>query len=130
MDSEKEVIIEENKSEEKKCCAHKENTKLNIFVGALTGTLYLVAIIAYLLIGFLAGIWHPSWLVFLAPLVISSFISAIGNKSANRFNYPIFVVCVYILFSSLYGLWHPLWVLFITIPLYYSFINLIKKARQ
>ena len=127
---EEEVIIEESKKEDIKCCNHNKNTKLGIVVGALTGTLYLMAIIAYLLIGFLAGIWHPSWLVFLAPIVISSFITSIGEKDANKFCYPVFVVIMYILFSSLYGLWHPLWVLFITIPLYYSFINLVRKARK
>ena len=127
---EEKVIIEDGKQTEDNCGANKENNKLSIVTSALTGTLYLVAIIAYLLVGFLAGIWHPTWLVFLAPIVISSVITAIGDRDANKFCYPVFVVIVYVLFSSLYGLWHPLWVLFITIPLYYSFVKLIRTVRK
>lgn len=73
---------------------------------------------------------HPTWVVLLAPIVISSLVMAIGKKKAQRFNYPLLVVIVYVLFGSLYGLWHPLWVLFITVPLYYSFIKLIKELRK
>ena len=126
-----EVEIDIDDVDEKDCeDEHKKPTKLEIVCGLLTGMLFIVAIIAYLLIGFLMDIWHPSWVVFLAPIVISSLVMAIGKKKANKFNYPFFVVMIYVLFSSLYGLWHPLWVLFITIPLYYSFIKLIKELKK
>ena len=32
----------------------------------ITGIVALACIIAYILIGFLAGIWHPTWLIFFA----------------------------------------------------------------
>ena len=127
MKTEVEIDIEDENEEH--ACEHKP-TKLEIVCGLLTGTLFIVAIIAYLLIGFLMNVWHPSWVVFLAPIVISSLVMAISKKKAKKFNYPLFVVMIYVLFSSLYGLWHPLWVLFITVPLYYSFIKLIKELRK
>lgn len=129
MKTEVEIEIDENKKEED-VCNHNKPSKLEIVCGLLTGILFIFAIIAYLLIGFLLKVWHPTWVVFLAPIVISSLVMAIGKKKAKKFNYPLFVVMIYILFSSLYGLWHPLWVLFITVPLYYSFIKLIKELKK
>ena len=111
-------------------CKHEKPTKLEIICGLLSGILFLIAIIAYLLIGFLTNIWHPTWIMFFAPIVISSLVMAIGKKKAKKFNYPFFIVMIYVLFSSLFNLWHPLWVLFITIPLYYSFLKLIKELKN
>lgn len=122
---EKEEIIKEDV-----CEKAKQNSKLAIITSGLTSILYLVSIIAYLLIGFLAGVWHPTWVIFFAPIVISSLVLAIGKKNAKKFCYPVFVVAVYVLFGSLFGLWHPLWVLFITIPLYYSLISFVRKLKK
>jgi len=117
-------IVEEQKESVKK------EKKIMIVSSSLTGILYLIAIIAYILIGYLANVWHPTWVVFLAPIIISSLVVAIWEKDANKFCYPVFVVAVYILFSSLFGLWHPLWVVFITIPLYYSLLNSKNKLKD
>ena len=130
MEPEVEIKNKEEMEKEDKACCHGKMTKFEIACGILTGTLYLVAIIAYLLIGFLTGIWHPTWVVFLAPLVISSLVLAIGERKAQAFNYPVFVVMVYIVFSSLFALWHPLWVIFITIPIYYSVIKFAKELKK
>ena len=124
-----EVEIDEDEIKEN-ACEHRKPTKLEIVCGLLTGILFIVAIIAYLLIGFLLNAWHPTWVIFFAPIVISSLVMAIGKKKAKKFNYPLFVVMIYVLFSSLFGLWHPLWVLFITVPLYYSFIKFIKELKK
>ena len=121
---ETEVEINENSA-----CEHK-TTKFDAVCGLVTCTLFLLATIAYLLVGFLLGIWHPTWVVFMAPIVISSLIVAIGKKNASDFNYPVFVVMIYVLFGFLYNLWHPLWVVFITIPMYYSFIKFIKEIKN
>ena len=105
-------------------------TKIETVSELLTVVLFIVAIITYLLIGFLLGIWHPTWVIFLAPNTISSLVHAIGAKKANKFNYPFLVIIIYILLGSWFNLWHPLWVLFITIPLYYSFFKLMKELRN
>lgn len=129
MKTEVEIEIDDEQNKEE-FCEHRKPTKLEIVSGLVAGILFIVAIIAYLLIGFLTSMWHPTWVVFFAPVIISSLIVAIGKKKAKKFSYPLLVVAIYVLFSSLYGLWHPLWVLFITIPLYYSFIKLIKELRK
>ena len=131
MKAEVEIEIEDKeRDEDEDFEEHRKPSKLEIVGGLVAGTLFIVAIIAYLLVGFLIGMWHPTWVMFFAPIVISSLIVAIGKKKPYDFNYPLLVVAMYVLFSSLFGLWHPLWVLFITIPLYYSFIKLIKEIRK
>ena len=128
MDNEVKDADEIDYEEKHKCCEDKRNNrKLNLIATGVAILLYFVAIIAFLLIGFFTDIWHPTWLVFLAPIFISSIITAIGYKNANYFNYPILVVGSYILFGTLFDIWHPLWVLFITIPLYYMTIDFITK---
>ncbi len=126
--SEEEIFIKEEKEEI--IDKVKEHSRIMVITSGLTSILYLVSIIAYLLIGFLTGVWHPTWVIFFAPIIISSFVLAIGKKNAKKFCYPVFVVAVYVLFGSLFTLWHPLWVLFITIPLYYSLISFARKLKK
>ena len=127
---EEEIFIKEEKEEKNIFQKVKQTSKLAVITSGLTSILYLVSIIAYLLIGFLTGVWHPTWVIFFAPIIISSFVLAIGKKNAKKFCYPVFVVAVYVLFGSLFTLWHPLWVLFITIPLYYSLISFARKLKK
>lgn len=124
---EKEIFVEEKEEIVNKV---KKHSRLMVITSGLTSILYLVSIIAYLLIGFLTGVWHPTWVIFFAPIIISSLVLAIGKKNAKKFCYPVFVVAVYVLFGSLFTLWHPLWVLFITIPLYYSLISFVEKLKR
>lgn len=48
----------------------------------VTGIVALVCIIAFILIGFLAGIWHPTWLIFFA-VPISGVIVKMFAKGAD-----------------------------------------------
>lgn len=87
-----------------------------------------LAVIAYLILGFGYGLWNPGWLVFLTVPIYYSIVDAIrGKKDALRSLYPIFLAIIYFILGFLYGVWHPLWIIFITIPLYYWLIDLIRK---
>lgn len=130
MKAEVEIEIDEKDCKKEECHCNKKRTKLEVIAGMIAGIVSLLALIAYMLIGFLMGIWHPTWVMFLAPMVVSSLIVAIGQKNLKKFNYPIFIVMIYVLFSSLFNLWHPLWVLFLTVPLYYSIIKLTKEIKS
>lgn len=123
---EKEVVVEEKDILQKV----EDSSRIAVITSGLTAILYLVSIIAYLLIGFLAGVWHPTWVIFFAPIIISSLVLSIAKRNAKKFCYPVFVVAAYVLFGSLFTLWHPLWVLFITIPLYYSLISFARKLKR
>ena len=125
-----ETEVEIDEVDDNKTCENRKPTKFETICGLLTIILLVLATIAYLLVGFLLDIWHPSWIIFGAPIVISSLIVAIGKKKASDFNYPVFVVMIYVLFGSLYNLWHPLWVVFITIPIYYLLIKFVKELKN
>ena len=130
---EAEVVDEDEDDDDKMqkddCCTREVHRKSVIVVSSVTGALYLLATIAFLLIGFLTHVWHPTWVLFLAPIVIGSLISAIQHKNANRFNYPVFMVIIFMVFGTLFNIWHPLWIVFVTIPAYYTIINCFKVKK-
>ncbi len=79
----------------------------------------LVALIAYLLIGFIGGIWHPTWIVLFISPIATSLWDAIDRKDYKRFGLPFLLVAIYLLLGFVGGIWHPTWLLFLALPLYY-----------
>jgi hypothetical protein len=90
----------------------------------------ILAIAAYLVIGFSYNVWHPSWLVFLLIPVWYSLVDAVSRKNARLFLYPVVVVIFYLTGGLVYGIWHPTWVAFITIPVYYSLVSYIQGQKR
>jgi len=86
-----------------------------------------LATIAFLTIGFLTGVWHPTWVVFFSILIIPDLLS----RRAIFKLYPIVVIATYLALGITLGIWHPLWVIFLTIPVYYIFFgNLIHRHEK
>ena len=82
--------------------------------------------IAFFLIGFLTGKWHPAWMVFLlVPLM--HFI--VGEKKI-RFSVPLVIAIIYVVASFITGLWHPLWVIFLSIPVFHIILTPTKKEPK
>ena len=77
------------------------------------------ALIAFLIIGFTTGAWHPAWTVILTIPVYYSLGSSIFRHSLALFNYPCIIIAIYVLLGFICDLWSPGWILFLTIPLYY-----------
>lgn len=50
-----------------------EKSKLAIILDAVCGTLMLVCVLAYLLIGVVKNIWHPTWII----IVVGGFVCAL-----------------------------------------------------
>ena len=50
-----------------------EKSKLAIILDAVCGTLMLVCTLAYLLIGVVKNIWHPTWII----IVVGGFVCAL-----------------------------------------------------
>ena len=89
----------------------------------------IIAVIAYLLIGFFVeGGWEIGWTVFLLIPVYYSVTDCIRRNSFSSFNYPVFVTFLFLLFGMLYGIWHPLWIIYLTIPAYYPTASAIDRA--
>lgn len=92
------------------------------------GVSFLLATIAYLLIGFLCNLWHPGWILFFAPFVLGGISNTITHRNASEFPIVFLSLAAYLLMGFLANLWHPGWVVFILIPAYYIVVEPIKKA--
>lgn len=101
--------------------------KVNIVVSSVLGG---VALIAYILLGVLLGMWWNAWVVFFVPEIIASIVRCFQHKNASKFNMP-FLSCFVFFFVCMVvpgGLWHPMWVVFLAIPVFYSITGSINKA--
>ena len=91
----------------------------------------IIVVAAYLFIGFIFNIWHPTWLLFLTIPIYYMLVDMYRAKSfkhkANVFPYPIICVLFYLTLGFDYNLWHPMWMIFLTIPIYYTIVNSIKN---
>ena len=119
-------------------CKDKNNRKVKVnrfmaILGCIEGGLFVLAIIAYILLGVFLNMWHNAWVVFFVPEIICSIARAIGKRNAQQFNvtftaiFAFFFVCM-ILPGLEANLWHPMWVVFLAIPLYHTFVGIIRKA--
>lgn len=90
----------------------------------------ILALIAFLAVGFLKGIWHPTWLVFLTIPIYYYVVSLIesinegdGKSIWKLLPYPLFCAIAYICLGFLGGWWHPAWLIFLTIPIWSFFVS-------
>lgn len=93
--------------------------------GLVASLTVMVSCIVYFFMGGIWGLWHPSWIVFLAIPVLPTIPAAIRRRSMHPFCFPVFVVAVYLLLGCSWGLWHPWWVVFFLIPVYYIIADFV-----
>ena len=68
--------------------------------------------VLYLVLGFVFGLWHPGWLVFLTvPIHYMHF-----DSQWERLTNPVTVTLIYLVLGFFFGLWHPGWLVFRAIP--------------
>ena len=114
---------------------HQKPSKFSIIISSIESGLYILAIIAYLLLGSLAQMWHNAWIVFFVPEIICSLIRAIYKKKPNKFNiafvacFAFFFVCMVIPGTNA-NLWHPMWVVFLSIPLYHTIASITERVKH
>ncbi|HNW87401.1 MAG TPA: hypothetical protein PLP25_08095 [Candidatus Limiplasma sp.] len=76
----------------------------------------------YLLLGFVFGLWHPGWLVFLTiPLYYMK-----PKNASERWLNPVMITLIYLVLGFFFNLWHPGWMIFLAIPV----AAIISKADQ
>ena len=64
--------------------------------------------VLYLVLGFVFGLWHPGWLVFLTvPIHYMHF-----DSQWERLTNPVTVTLIYLVLGFFFGLWHPGWLVF------------------
>lgn len=129
-------VVEEKEEDDDDTKEDSEEDKLlkkSKAVRIVDSCIFLVAAIAFLLLGLLIeDAFRWSWLTFLLAIVISSLVHAIKLKRAEVFNYPVFVTMIYLFLGLGYpgAIWHPTWVIFITIPIFYSITGIFKKSNK
>ena len=94
----------------------------------ISGLLALIISAIYLILGFVFGIWHPSWIMFLLIPLTSSVFTAIKNRNIEEFEFAILPIMIYLLIGTMYRIWHPGWIVLLSIPIYETIISLFKKA--
>ena len=72
--------------------------------------------IIYLAIGFIYGIWHPTWVIFFAIPIVSTVLNLKFGKGV----YPLLCGLAYVVVGITWGIWHPTWLIFLTIPIFYT----------
>lgn len=95
---------------------------------AVSGGVFLLTIVAYLIMGFVAKLWHPGWIIFFAPIVADGIVDTILKKNPNEFPVPMLSVTTFLLLGFLGGWWHPGWVVFMAIPAYFAIVSPIYSA--
>ena len=79
--------------------------------------------IAYILLGTLANLWHPTWLLFLLIPIVEEFCEFVIRKDLRRFPVALLFIGAYLLVGFLANLWHPTWVMLLAIPLQFITVN-------
>lgn len=74
-----------------------------------------LALIAFMLLGFLGDLWHPGWLVFLF-IPIAGILGNVNKKEKFVALSPFIALITFIFLSVAYQLWHPGWLVFLIIP--------------
>lgn len=89
----------------------------------------LIIIIAYLIIAFYTGNWHPLWIMLLTIPIIEGLIGTIKNRNLSLFPYLVLLI-LYYLYEGFYNkIWSPTWIVFLTIPVYYALLNYFKHRK-
>ena len=116
-----------------KCKDIKHPSKPMAILGMVEGGLFLLAIVAYILLGSLLNMWGNAWVVVFIPEIICSIARAIIKKNPSQVNMPFiavfafFFVCMVAPGQSA-NLWHPMWIVFLSVPIYYTLCSIIRKA--
>lgn len=90
----------------------------------------IAAAIVYIIIGYTAKIWHPTWLIFLTVpayyLTVPAFFAPTKKKILMRLPAYYYIIMLYIFLGILFGLWAKTWILFLFIPVYYWVVSMLK----
>ena len=110
----------------------------SIVLGIISSIVGILALISYLLIGFLINTpwtygdsnsgWAIGWIVFLLVPVIPSIFEAISKRRVSHFALPPFVAAIYLFVGMYFGIWHPTWVVFLSIPVFYMIVKPIEEV--
>ena len=109
------------------------HNKKSTVASSVVGLVALLAVVTFLLIGFLTHVWSPTWLVFLAIPIVSIITDLLTKKkglvSVLTGVVSLLAVIAFLLMGFLWGLWHPGWVVFFAIPISQIIAKMISGSN-
>ena len=94
----------------------------------------LLIVAAYIFVGTVMHLWHPTWIMFLLIPCYYMIAAALRARSQKAFLFimpvPIVIVMLFLLIGFGLHIWHPTWILFLLIPVYYWFVAFFVKSRR
>ena len=117
----------------------KENVKkrkinINYNIGfnfkGIIGLITILLIIAYFCVGFIFGIWHPTWIGFLLIPFVDSIVNTIVKKDIEEFEFFILVIAAYLVLGFEFNFWHPGWLIFLLIVVYDCLLSIFIKKKK
>lgn len=107
--------------------------KRNI-VGSITGIVAILAVAAFVILGFTMAIWQTAWLVFLAIPITA----IIGSLVSRQKDIPgaitglvaVLAAAAFFVLGFVYGWWHPGWLVFLAVPLTAIIVGLFSKKKD
>ena len=127
------VRFKDEDGNEVRCKDFRKNHKADTILAAVEGSLFLLSVVAYILLGTLLNMWGNAWVVVFIPEILCSIARAIIKKNPSQVNMPFiavfafFFVCMVAPGQSA-NLWHPMWIVFLSVPIYYTLCSIIRKA--
>ena len=93
-------------------------------------------VVVYVLVGFAAKIWHPTWMMFLLiPLLLTVAISLLAGKTKRitalmlTSSVSLLAVIVYLFAGLVFQMWAVAWIVFLAIPVYAYAAFLFTKGK-
>lgn len=103
----------------------------NVLAGSIVGLVSMLAVVAFLLIGFTFHVWHPTWMVFLA-IPAASLLTDITVKrnavSAVNGVVSLLATAAFLYLVFVYGKWHPSWLVFFAIPIANLLMRILTRS--
>ncbi len=100
------------------------------YINHLLKLIPLVLLIIYLATGFITGLWHPAWLIFLLWPVLVVLLESINDYDIHPLTSvsPLIILTAFLTLGVVFELWHPGWSLLFLMP-FFPLLN-SKKAFQ
>lgn len=107
--------------------------KASVRIGTGEGFPYAVFVtVAFLLLGFIGGWWHPAWLIFLTIPIYYPIVNALRKRKLNAFDLivPVVVAGGYTAIGFISNVWHPTWLMLLIIPLYFMIAGVMRSDSK
>ena len=93
--------------------------------GFFHSEIYFIALIVFLIVGFVWNLWHPGWIVFLIASAISDLIEDISSALVY-----IAAIALFLIMGFVWNLWHPGWIIFLIAAPAATLIRIIRNKQK